>query len=178
MAVLLKALAKECGGPRQQQGQQGDVDLVKHVVPAVEALVWDPLYVPQSSKLLEVFLHMLGPRVAGEVCLAVQQQLQEADHWVQYERSAPKQVSHLAEALLLGWASIQGRLHAAGHPLVARLQGMVVQQGKAGAGVQRSLKNTCPQVEWRLAGKGRVLLERCVAAAELAAAAGKEQQAL
>ena len=84
----------------------------------------------ECTQLLDVALDVLEPGVVGEVCQAVQQQLQD-----EYDRlDENEQVysargwlprSSLAEALLHGWVEAEERLHAARQPLVARLQRLV-----------------------------------------------------
>jgi hypothetical protein len=100
--LLLAAIQQECGqqqGQVQQQQQKGHTRLVELVAAPVAALakrLGDALCCVQ---LLEVVLDVLGPEVAGQVCLAAQQQLQE--------EGKRGQVSYLAEVLLGGWLGVE-----------------------------------------------------------------------
>jgi hypothetical protein len=166
--LLLPALVKLCG---QEQGQSK--------VPAMVAAAMAPLpseYPLECAQLLEVILDVLGPQVAREVCQAVQQQLQE--QWQQDLSSSngeadEYQVSQLAEALLLGWVAAEEALHAARQPLVARLQRLVPGLGARGQHQQQEQGDQPRDDETGMPGA-----KELVAAAELAAAADQEQQAM
>jgi ankyrin repeat protein len=175
LSLVLGALAKQC----VQQKHHRLVELV-----AAEVA---PLTVPRNkllscAQLLEVVLDVLGPAVAGEVCTAVQQQLQQAledppaggASWISdSQRSYFVQISYLAEALLLGWLGAAERLHVARQPLVARLQRLVVQRGSGVTDVG--------QREQQPVQQGRDLkhqLQKLVEGAAQAAAAGQQRFAL
>jgi hypothetical protein len=139
--VLLEAIARESSQQaqqapgHQQQGQPqqlGPAGLVELLVAAALPLAGCTI---RCSGFLEMLLDVLGPRVTGEVCQAVQERLQAAlaageppmasrlPGRLDSKWSDAPQVSHMAEALLLGW--FRAVEHAARQPLVERLQRLV-----------------------------------------------------
>jgi ankyrin repeat protein len=174
MALLLTALAKECRQQQQQQQQQRGQDaLAALVAAAVAPLTHSRLDL--TIRMLEVVLDVLGPEVAGQVCLQVQEQVQK-----ETGVSAVWQVTQMVQALLLGWMEVVKRLHAARQPLVARLQHLV--PGVGAAGQQQQQQVWTPQ---QLAAVPQLCFQdlqgavnRLAAEAILAAAAGHQHKAL
>jgi hypothetical protein len=190
VGLLLKALARESGQQQQQQAhgstqQSEKTNLLQFLVSAALPLTG---CATRCAGFVEVVLDVLGPRVAGQMCREVQQQLQAAlkaqkspmthsplscttDAWC-----AAPQVSHLAEALLLGWAGAVNQLHAAWQkPPLDRLQRVV-------PGVGRVNKQPCGGVQDSKVPRQQQAvpeqLAQQVAAAASAAAAGQQKQAL
>jgi hypothetical protein len=219
--VLLKGLVKE--SQQQQQQQQGQEWLVSHVATALQSVLQLHGCTDRTTRLLEVVLDVLGSGVAGEVCQAVQQQLQEAlcdpqqqpeavpepgpDFWAELPgASTAQRATYFAEALLGGWVDVEERLHTARQPLVARLQRLVPGVGDARLQQEQQLykqekelyqqqyqqqqelyeqhKELVPHVPRRLYQQQPALqesleeyLQKLVADAEAAAAAGQLQRA-
>jgi hypothetical protein len=136
---LLSALFRERG--TQQSGQtdgfqkQQQQWRVKEVAAMVAPLAQDLQDVPRCVQLLAVVLDMLGPEVAGEVCVGVQRRL---ERWLRaqpgshrlttsnsvfwwYVEFGRRHHNYLAEALLLGWLGAEGR-----RLVPARLQRLVM----------------------------------------------------
>jgi ankyrin repeat protein len=181
VALLLKALAAcPCKKKQQQQQQHQRAALNALLTEAVASLVvkrWDA---PRCCQVLEAILDVLGPKVAGAVCVSVQQQIQqEVDRqqqqqqqpgpmaivdpdvrkWVKEWQGTHVPFSSLGDALLLGWAGAEERLHAARQPLVARLQRQVLCVTNAGQqgqdeewslweGEQKDGEEDCEQQQW------------------------------
>jgi hypothetical protein len=167
VALLLSALGK------QWYDQHALAQTQAHVTGAVKMLACKESDGPCCARLLEVVLDVLGLGVAGEVIDAVQQQLQE-----EWERPRPplppaqgsqRQDSYLAQALLLGWVTAEERLYAARHPLAERMQRLALALKTSGVEQQQ---------QSRYQGSGLSVRAGLLADAELAAAAGQEQQAL
>jgi ankyrin repeat protein len=151
MTLLIKALVKKHGKqPPQQPQKKGQVSLLALVAEAAVAEAVQPDGAPWCSQLLEAVLNVLGPEVAAQVCVSVQQQIrEEVDRQLQKQASkrptnpdlyecvqenledgSYEPFSHLAEALLLGWVRAQEQLHAGQQPLLARLKHLVAKQGE------------------------------------------------
>jgi ankyrin repeat protein len=224
LAALLAAIAKECKQqegkgqqqppaqqqerqqpsplPRrqqqqQQQQQQGQTNLVALVAAAVAPQVEDMQDTSCCTSLIEVVLDVLGPKVAEQVCLKVQQLLEQNRDGQQQLRPAPgykaagcDPMSHLAEALLLGGLDAVERLRSAQPRVVKVLRRMVpgVQDGSQQQ--QQQHEQDMLRLERRLLGWDRdgypsldeyllrKRLVRLVKKAALAAAAGQEQEVL
>jgi ankyrin repeat protein len=201
--LLLEGVARDCKKQKgqEQKAQARLVALV--VVPAVVLLARKMHEYPACSQLLEVVLDVLGPEVTGEVCQAVQCKLQEewdqphlqpaaVGFWLRCSKSTHQHISHLAEALLLGWARSVERLQAARVPLVSRLQRLVVSSAKfADKHQYRQLRLQVQEAgsgeadsgnifshDWRHQSRADVQLQFLLAAAEREAAAGRQQVAL
>jgi hypothetical protein len=156
--LLLAALAKGWGD--QEEKARG----MALVAPAVVELTGGLGAMPVCAQLLGAVLDVLGPGVAEEVCLQAQNLLQQAREQYHKGLSGAKpqpRVSYLAEALLLGWLSVEKPLHAARQPLVVRLQRLVPGVGSGDSQLEK--------------GQQQVQL---LARAELAAAVGDKQSAL
>jgi hypothetical protein len=184
LAALVRGLAKQYGQAvegqqQQQQQQQRQAALVEHLAAACVPLAWDGsgYRVNYFSVLLELVLDVLGPGVAEQVCQAVQQQLQRqldrsgqhaSTHHslLQSRRSQFLQVSRLAEALVVGWAAAEKRLHAARQPVVARLQRLVGSTGQL-----QEQRDAHAKLSY-----GHNKLWDAVEGAALAAALGQEQR--
>jgi hypothetical protein len=188
-ALLLAALRRECqqghqphDQQQQQQQQQGQARLVELVAAAIKPRAQDLQHAPRCTQLLGVVLDVLGPEVAGQVCLQVQQQLLE-----QPQETDTQARNCLVEALLLGWVEAEERLHAAWQPLVARLQRLVPgvlaeagQQTPWGHGEQESRWSRWwrqPQILWQQGGVPAQLVQ-LVQQSAAAATAGQEHEAL
>jgi ankyrin repeat protein len=199
LALLLTALCKNRAQqqqeegrvqqqPLQQQGQQqqqGQRSLLELVAAPAALLCESQADIHGCSQLIEAVLAVLGPQMAEDVCQAVWQQLQQKQkqhpatsnkHWAV---SVRKQLSYLAEALLLGWLGVEEQLHAARRPLVARLQRLVPGVGISGGQAQLQQSGsqgaTQPQGQQEV---GKQQLVQLLAAATLAAGAGQQQEAL
>jgi ankyrin repeat protein len=135
----------------------------------------------ECTQLLDVALDVLEPGVVGEVCQAVQQQLQDEydrldENEQVYSARGWHPSSSLAEALLHGWVEAEERLHAARQPLVARLQRLVpglLHLDQQQHQEQQEVKGQQHQKE-----QVKQRLQRLVQEAEQAAAAGQEERAL
>jgi hypothetical protein len=177
VALLLEALVRECGQqdeqqqgqthsqqhqeeqPQQQpqQQQQRNEHVLKHLAAAVVSLAHTPKRVRRCFQLMEVVLDVLGPGVAGQVCLQVQQQLhtepeQQSRAWCMRPGSM---VSHLTAALLLGWLSAEERMHAARQPLVARLQRLVPGVARTGPQQQQQQQRCLRVCDRQQQGQGQ-----------------------
>jgi hypothetical protein len=167
--LLLAALAKGWGD--QEEKARG----MALVAAAVAALAGSLEAMPVCAHLLGAVLDVLGPGVAEEVCLQAQNHLQQA--WEQHQKGlsgAEPQPgrSYLAEALLLGWLSVEEPLHTARQPLVVRLQRLVPGVG-SGDSRLKGVGNGDSQLAVAIQQQMQLLAE-----AELAAAVGEKQQAL
>jgi hypothetical protein len=191
--VLLKAMVRRSQQQQQQQQQgqgQEQAWLVSQVAAAIRSVL--KLFVPVDfcSQLLEAVLDVLGPQVTGDVCQAVQQQLQQALDAPQQQlqqafchlqeqpaaggAGTGPSLAHehhftqFAEALLVAWVGVEERLHAGRQPL-ARLQRLV-----PGLGDGRLQQQQQPE---RIKEGSEQRLVQLVEYAESAAAAGQQQRA-
>jgi hypothetical protein len=199
VALLLDSLSREClqqKGPQESQQQQqqqrkhqqqGHAELVGVVIAAVAPLAADGQHGVHCSRLLGMVLDVLGPEVAGEVCLQVTQQLQQS--WQQRQDASPgrlpgdgapmPQASYLAEALLLGWVEGAERLHEAQQPVLARLRRLL--PGVGIPGQQEALQGGQQDSQRPLAFltiDRMQLQQQLMKEAALAAEAGEQQEAL
>jgi ankyrin repeat protein len=187
VTLLLEALVSECAQEQskkahaKQAQQDGDASLIDMVTTAVTLLARRLEDTPGCALLLGVVLDVLGQEVAMKVCKAVQKQLKQEDRaaaaWgrtFKQTTAGPmgsaifkmnptfNQLSHLAEALLLGLLR---------HPPEPRLQRQV--PGVGGGPQQEGKQEESDQQQ-----STDQQLVQLVKEAALAAAKGKEKKVL